>query len=420
VSPAALVETVESLSSSMKFGIFLPPLHPPTSSVTMDLARDLELVEWMDELGFDEAWFGEHHSSGYEIYTSAELMIMAAAERTKHIKLGTGVVSLAYHHPLIVADRISQLDHLTRGRLLFGVGPGSLPSDAKMMGIPYSENRRRMEESVDTIMHLFTSDEPLTVDKGWFKLDEGLLNFKPFQRPHPPMAVASVASPNAPRIAGKFGLPLLSLTGNNVQNFAIIREQFAILKQRSEEFGAPLAPRSDWRLCGPMHIAETREQAEREVQFGLQDWIKYFFRVPVDFFKLRDELGNEVTDATDIEVIRGTGFGVIGTPDDAIAHLERLQRETGGFGSYLLLGHDWADREATLKSHELLGRYVLPHFKDGLTRRQERWGHLEGTLTETMDQMRAGMDEAVERHNREYGGGAGQAEGRVGASPEHR
>ncbi len=410
-----LPESVESCSSNMKFGMFMPPLHPPRTSVTRDLAKDIEIVEWMDDIGFNECWFGEHHTSGYEIITSPDLMIMQAAERTKQIRLGTGVVSLAYHHPLVVANRIAQLDHQTRGRVLMGVGPGSLPSDAKMLGIPYTENRRRMEESMDAIMHLFTSEEPLTVDHGWFKLEEGLLNYEPFQKPHPPVYVASVASPNAPRIAGKWGLPLLSLTGNNVQNFDIIREQFAILQQRSEEFGQPLAPRSEWRLTGPMHIAETREQAEKDVEFGLQNFIDYFFRVPVDFFKLRDELGNEVTDASAVEVIRGTGFGVIGTPDDAIAHIERLQRETGGFGAFLLLAHNWATRATTLKSLELIAEYVIPHFQGSLKRRQGRWADMQASLEETFNEMRAGMDEAVERHNREYGGGAGQAEGRVTA-----
>ena len=94
------------------------------------LHRDLELVEWLDQLGYDEAWIGEHHSAGFEIIASPELFIAAAAERTKHIRLGTGVISLPYHNPLMVADRIMQLDHKTRGRVMFGVGPGLLPSDA--------------------------------------------------------------------------------------------------------------------------------------------------------------------------------------------------------------------------------------------------------------------------------------------------
>jgi limonene 1,2-monooxygenase len=385
MTPASpLPESVETCSSNLKFGMFMPPLHPPRTSVTRDLAKDIEIVEWMDDIGFNECWFGEHHTSGYEIITSPDLMIMQAAERTKRIRLGTGVVSLAYHHPLVIANRMAQLDHQTGGRVMMGVGPGSLPSDAKMLGIPYTENRRRMEESMDAIMHLFTSEEPLTVDCGWFKLEEGLLNYAPFQKPHPPVYVASVASPNAPRIAGKWGLPL-----------------------------QPLAPRSEWRLTGPMHIAETREQAEKDVEFGLQDFLDYFFRVPVEFFKLKDEFGNEVKDASAVEIIRGTGFGVIGTPDDAIAHIERLQRETGGFGAFLLLAHSWANRATTLKSLELIAEYVIPHFQGSLKRRQGRWASMQASLEETFNEMRAGMDEAVERHNREYGGGAGQAEGRI-------
>lgn len=397
-SDAILPGTVDQ----MKFGAFFAPHHAPGKSVSRDLARDLELVEWLDELGYDEACFGEHHTSGYEIYTSPEVMIMAAAERTRRIVLGTGVSSLAYHHPLIVAGRIAQLDHLTKGRIFFGVGPGSLPSDAKMMGIPYTENRRRMEEAMDAIMHLLTSDEPLTVDRGWFKLEEGLLNYKTFQRPHPPIAIASVASPNAPRIAGKYGLPMLSLTGNNPANFQIFRDQFAILNQRAQEYGVTPAPRSQWRLVGPMHIAETREQAERDVAYGLDRWMKFFFRIPVDYMVLKDENGDPIKDPADVDVIRGTGFGVIGTPDDAIAHIERLQEATGGFGKFLFMTHNWADRQATLKSHELIADYVIPHFQDGLRRREERWAHLQSTVQQTMQDMQAGMTEVVARHRREY------------------
>jgi limonene 1,2-monooxygenase len=369
----------------------------------MDMGRDLELVTRLDELGFDEVLFGEHHSGGHEIYPSPEIMIAAAAMRTARIKLGTGVTSLAYHHPLIVADRIAQLDHLTLGRVVFGVGPGSLPGDARMMGIPYVENRRRMEESVDAIMHLLTSDEPLTVDRGWFKMEDALLNYKTYQRPHPPIAVASVASPSGPRIAGKYGLPLLSLTGHNPVNLQILAGHWNVMEQRAAEYGRAAPSRSEWRLVGPMHIAETREQAERDVLFGLSDWMKYFFRLPVEFFKLRDELGNEVTDASDVEVIRGTGFGVIGTPDDAIAHIERLQEATGGFGCLLLLGHDWANHQATLRSHELIAHYVMPHFQDQLQRRRDRWSYDAQRLQETVQDLTGGMQEAQDRHNREYG-----------------
>ena len=120
----------------LRAGIFLPPFHPNDEDPTLALQRDFELVEWLDKLGYDEAWIGEHHSGGYEIISSPELFIAAAAERTKRIRLGTGVVSLPYHHPFMVADRIVQLDHQTKGRCMFGVGPGLLVSDAIMLGIP--------------------------------------------------------------------------------------------------------------------------------------------------------------------------------------------------------------------------------------------------------------------------------------------
>ena len=107
----------------------------------MALEYDMERVVALDRLGFDEAWFGEHHSGGYELIACPEVFIAAAAERTKHIRLGTGVVSLPYHHPLMVADRWVLLDHLTRGRVMFGAGPGALPSDAYMMGIDPIEQR---------------------------------------------------------------------------------------------------------------------------------------------------------------------------------------------------------------------------------------------------------------------------------------
>jgi limonene 1,2-monooxygenase len=121
--------------SRLRFGAFIAPFHPVDENPTRALERDMELVEWIEQLGYDEAWIGEHHSAGYEIIASPEVFIAAAAARTRRIRLGTGVSSLPYHHPLILADRMVQLDHMTRGRVMFGVGPGALPSDAFMMGI---------------------------------------------------------------------------------------------------------------------------------------------------------------------------------------------------------------------------------------------------------------------------------------------
>ena len=165
-----------TLPSRMKFGIFLAPFHQLGEDPTLSLERDLELIQWLDYLGFDEAWVGEHHSAGWEIIASPEIFIMAAAERTKNIKLGTGVISLPYHNPLMVANRMVLLDHLTRGRVMLGVGPGALVTDALMLGIEPNDQRPRMEESMRAIVHLLTKDEPLTMETDWFTLRLSLIH----------------------------------------------------------------------------------------------------------------------------------------------------------------------------------------------------------------------------------------------------
>jgi len=148
----------------MRFGIFLAPFHPVGQNPTLALERDLELVVRLDELGYDEAWIGEHHSAGFEIIASPEVFIAVLAERTRHIRLGTGVSSLPYHHPLILTDRMVLLDHLTRGRMMMGVGPGALPSDAFMMGIDPMAQRQMMEEALEAILALLDGSSLVTRD----------------------------------------------------------------------------------------------------------------------------------------------------------------------------------------------------------------------------------------------------------------
>src|SRR5207253_3742962 len=148
-----------TLPARLKFGIFMAPFHPLGEDPTLALERDLELLQWLDYLGFDEAWIGEHHSAGWEIIASPEVFIATAAERTKHLKLGTGVISLPYHHPLMVANRMILLDHLTKGRVMLGVGPGALATDAYMLGIDPLTQRPRMDEALGILMRLLTETE---------------------------------------------------------------------------------------------------------------------------------------------------------------------------------------------------------------------------------------------------------------------
>jgi limonene 1,2-monooxygenase len=384
----------------LNFGIFLAPFHRLGDNPTYSLERDLELIQHLDRLSFDEAWFGEHHSAGYEIIASPEVFLAAAAERTRHIRLGTGVSSLPYHHPFMLADRMVLLDHLTRGRAMFGVGPGALPSDAFMMGIDPMRQREMMDEALEAILALFTSDEPITREAGWFTMRDARLHLRPYSRPHMEVTVAAQVSPAGPRAAGKYGVSLLSLGATTIGGFDVLGQQWGIAEEMAAEHGRTL-DRRRWRLVGPMHIAPTRDQARRDVEFGLPACVDYFERVAAL------PLVGEATSTQDmVDAINATGLAVIGTPDYAAAQIERLWDKSGGFGSYLFMGHDWADREATLRSYELCARFVLPRFQGTLGRLEasrdwaaENRGTFMGRMVEAIG--KAIGDHATERAGRE-------------------
>ena len=342
----------------MRFGIFMAPFHPVQQNPTLALQRDLELIQHLDALGFDEAWIGEHHSAGYEIIASPEVFIAHAAAQTKRIKLGTGVSSLPYHHPLMLADRIVLLDHLTKGRMMFGVGPGALPSDAFMMGIPTDKQRERMEESLEVILRLFNG-ERVTYESDWFTLRDAKLQLAPYSDFD--IAVAAQVSPSGPRCAGRFGLGLLSIGATSAGGFDVLGAHWNVMEERGEEFGQPV-DRDKWRLVGPMHIAETEEQARKDVAFGLKDWMEYFQKVAALPLAPDAESPDEL-----VEAMNGSGMAVIGTPDQAAAQIQRLlDQSDGGFGAYLFMAHEWANTEATKHSYELFARYVMPQFQGSL------------------------------------------------------
>ena len=172
----------------LRHGVFLPPFHPMDENPAACMDRDLELMQWLDRLGFHEAWIGEHHSAGWELISSPELFIAVAAERTRSIRFGTGVISLPYHNPLMTANRIIQLDHHTRGRVMFGAGPGLLASDALMLGIDPNTQRDRMAEALDVILRFF-SGEIVTEKTDWYTFVNARAHLRPYTRPHPEVAV---------------------------------------------------------------------------------------------------------------------------------------------------------------------------------------------------------------------------------------
>lgn len=342
----------------LKFGIFLAPVHAPGVKPAVAFEQDLQLIEHLDALDYDEAWFGEHHSAGSEIYASPEILIAAAAQRTRRIKLGTGVTSISYHNPLWVADRMVMLDHLTRGRTLFGVGPGSLPTDSAMIGLDPTETRELLEENLDIILRLFRG-ETVNAKTRTHELIDARLQMAPYSDPLFDIAVAAVASPTGARLAGTHGLGLLSIGATlSADGFDALAHHWNVTEERAAAAGTTV-DRSGWRLVGPFHLAETEEQARREVAYGIEHWFRYFQKVAA--FPQMAVSGDNLNEM--IDFINGAGIGVIGTADQARAQVQRLVDQAGGFGTMLLMGHDWADPTATRRSFEIFARDVAPHFQ---------------------------------------------------------
>lgn len=355
--------------SGLSFGAFIAPFHPPDENPTLALERDLELIELLDRLGYDEAWVGEHHSGGWGTLAAPEVFLAAAAQRTRHITLGTGVVSLPYHHPLTVAGRMVLLDHLTRGRVIFGVGAGSLPSDAHMIGLDPGERRECMEHALAAIVRLLADPEPLTVETPWFELRDATLQLRPYSRPSLRLAVASSMTPSGMRLAGRYGAMPLSLAAFYPGGLGVLPAQWEAAEASAREHGRTI-DRSDWRLVVPVHVAETREQALSEVREGGLRLLREYFHATLG---LPTEFG--ANGRGGIEAMLDAGAAIVGTPDDCCAGIMRLHEASGGFGGLLAVCADWASPERTARSFELLARRVIPRFRgstDGLIRSQ-RW-----------------------------------------------
>src|SRR3984885_3349438 len=377
---------------NLRHGIFLPPFHPNEEDPTQCLERDLELMTWLDKLGFHEAWIGEHHSAGFEIISSPEIFIAAAAERTKNIRFGTGVISLPYHNPLMVANRIIQLDHMTRGRVMFGAGPGLLASDALMLGIDPNVQRDRMAEALDVILRLFKG-EVVTEKTDWYELVEASLHLPPYSAPYPEVCVASAVTPSGGRLAGKYDLGMLCVAAGENAGFNALDVNWGIANEIAAEHGREMDP-SRLRLVVNMHLAGTREEAREQARVGLKDQVDYLNNNMPRIF---------IPDGVDpVDWFVEQGNAVIGTPDDAIARIQRLYEKTGEFGAVLLGAHDWASWENTRRSYEMYARYVIPHFEKYNEPRQDSYKWVTKHQAELSEKRKNAAQAMFDKHEAEW------------------
>src|SRR5688572_25982605 len=344
------------------FGAFLAPHHPIGEHPMLQFRRDLELVEHLDKLGYDEFWCGEHHSSGWEMIASPEMFLAAAGERTKRIKLATGVVSLPYHHPFNVAQRMVQLDYMTGGRAIFGSGPGALASDAHTLGMDPMVLRDRQDEAMGIIRRLFNG-ERVTAKSDWFTLQDAALQLLPLQD-EMPFAVASQISPSGMTLAGKHGIGVISIGSLSEEGLNALPTQWGFAETAAAKHGQTVA-RKDWRVLMSWHIAETRERARAEARDGLlrhhNEYITGTLQRPgARPYQSADE-------AVDKTAFVSGAVATIGTPDDLVTRIKSLLESSGGFGTIVGFVHDWANPENTMRSWDMVARYVVPEINGYLT-----------------------------------------------------
>ena len=381
----------------LKTGVFLAPFHALGENPLLCLDRDMELLVHLDKLNYHEAWIGEHHSGGFEIIACPELFIAQAAERTRNIRLGTGVSSLPYHNPFTLAGRMMQLDYQTRGRAMFGVGPGSLVYDAVKMGLEAKDQRRKLDEALDVIVELMQGGV-VTKTTDWFDLREAGLQYKSYTLPMMEMAVASNRSPTGALAAGRYGIGMLSIGGTSDDSLKAHAANWGVYEESALKHGKT-PDRRKWRIVTFAHVAETGEQARVDMKFGLDDFRRYFAEVATFPIVPADITGDPA------DYLISSGLACIGTPDDCIRHFERLWKgSNGGFGGVLLLAHNWASFEATKKSYELMARYVHPHFqRHANARRQWSYDDAKAKYASAGDQSRAAVQAAIDKYQARRG-----------------
>jgi limonene 1,2-monooxygenase len=386
-----------SFAPPVRFGCFYPPFQPQMANPTMQIRRDIKLMALLDDLGFDEVWCGEHHSGGAELISSPEMLIAAGAEHAPRIKFGTGVVSLPYHNPLMVANRLLQLDHQTRGRLIVGTGPGKLPMDARMLGIPSVEQRTRQGEALDVLVPLLRG-EMVTHETSWFSLTDAHCQLHPYHAEGLELVAASTISPSGSVLAGERGMNLLSLAAGDKAGFNALDANWKAYEEVSAANGNT-ARRDDWRIVLPMFIGEDRADAERMIAHRVRHFVRYMEHNSAQEFAW----GRDVKTA--IQTLRedgwpGIGRAIVGGPEEAIEAIENVVQKTGGFGTVLLLDAeimDWAD---TQRSYALFANEVIPHFRRSNRNRvmsMEYW-------RDNNPRLAADMSAAVDRASKEFYG----------------
>jgi alkanesulfonate monooxygenase SsuD/methylene tetrahydromethanopterin reductase-like flavin-dependent oxidoreductase (luciferase family) len=360
----------------MRLGIFMMPVHPPDRSFTETLAEDEEKALYADRLGFDEMWLGEHFSATTEPIPSPLMFMASLVPRTKNLKFGTGVICLPNHDPAIVAAEVAQFDHMSRGRFMFGIGPGGLLSDFELFGnADRGVRTRKAMEAIATIEKIWAQDPPYDV-AGEFRavrIKEAIIPQlgigtmpKPFQTPGPPITM-SVSSRNSAtaRVAGLRGWGILS--GNNMPANAVATH-WQTYSKACAEAGRP-ARGENWRVARNVMVADSDAEA-RDRMFCQEGSNRYFYSYMrevlsrVGILSVMKPDPDMTDEAATVDVIT-EACTIHGSPHTFLDRLIAFRDEVGPFGTLLMTGLDWSgpNREWERNSMRLLAEKVFPKFR---------------------------------------------------------
>jgi alkanesulfonate monooxygenase SsuD/methylene tetrahydromethanopterin reductase-like flavin-dependent oxidoreductase (luciferase family) len=359
----------------MDVGLFAMPLHPPGSNVTETLENDLDMLITLEKMGYSEAWIGEHFTTQWENIPAPDIFIAHALAKTERMKFGTGVTCMPNHNPFMIAHRIAQLDHMAKGRFMWGVGSGGFPGDFEVFGFDpkTGEHRAMTREAIETVLMLWNDPKPGRYRTAFwdFNIPEpddliGLrVHMEPYQKPHPPIGVAGVSENSGTlTLAGARGWIPMSI---NLVPTRVIKTHWESVEEGAREAGRT-PDRSQWRIAREVYIAETTEKARKEALEGTlaRDFRHYFLHIMpkvrmLDAMKIDTDMAD--SDVT-VEYLVDNVF-IVGSPDDVTAKLQKLYDDVGGFGVLLAMAHEWQPRDQWVNSMSLLANEVIPRLNNG-------------------------------------------------------
>jgi alkanesulfonate monooxygenase SsuD/methylene tetrahydromethanopterin reductase-like flavin-dependent oxidoreductase (luciferase family) len=354
----------------MRLGFFTMPLHPPGSDVAQTLADDLSQLELLDRLGYSEAWVGEHFTSEWENIPCPDLFLAEAIGRTKNIVLGTGVSCLPNHNPLMLAQRIAQLDQMARGRFAWGIGAGGFPGDFELfdLDMEHGGGRQLTQDVLDAVLALWADPKPGSYDHDrWHyhipepQPDVGIrLHLRPFQKPHPPIAVAGI-SPRSDTLALAGRRNWIPMSINFIPP-SVLTSQWDTYATNSLAAGHTPS-RGQWRIARDIFIADSNEEARRLALDGVlgRDWREYFIPLLTKTKQLGTaKIDQAMPDSQVTPEYLCDNIWIVGDVDTVTAKLRRLYDDVGGFGTLLAIGHEWLPHDKWTRSMTLLANEVVP------------------------------------------------------------